>query len=103
MLKPFFYKLFSFVHKLLERPGLVFGICCVTVIMSLAVDSSLIKMWKLNKDKNLIKTKIAKIISSTEEMRKEMKKSKDPDYLAQLAVDRYDLIKNGDLVFVFTE
>jgi cell division protein FtsB len=103
MLQRVFYKIFSFLYGALERPALVFAICFVLVCSSLLLDNSLMQLWRLDNDKKSMHLEITDIHIQSQKMKKELLKAKDPEYLARIAVERFDLIKNGDLVFVFTE
>ena len=103
MLQRFFYSIFMFLGQILQRPKLVFVICFIMVFMSLVGDGSLFQLWRLNKDQQVLEHKIEKMTFKTADVEKEILKASDPEYLARLAVQKFDLVKNGDLIFIFAE
>lgn len=60
-------------------------------------------MWSLNRDQTSIQEKIEILQAKNTELKNRLKKVKDPAFLEREARDRFDLVSEGDLVFVFSE
>lgn len=72
-------------------------------MLNLVLDGSLLRLWSLHRDHDSIQEKIQVLQSKTTEMKARLAKAKDPAFLEREARDRFDLVSEGDLVFVFSE
>ena len=79
------------------------GLCLTLVILNLIVDGSLLRWWSLNRDYNLIQKNIQTLEQQNAKLKVQLHKAKDPMFLEREARDRFDLVSEGDLVFVFSE
>ncbi len=78
-------------------------ICLGLLVLNGVIDGSLFRLWTLHRDNAAIVEKIAVLKEKNEEMKLRLKKAKDPAFLEREARDRFDLVSEGDLVFVFSE
>lgn len=79
------------------------GLCLTLVILNLIVDGSLLRWWSLHRDYNLIQKSIQILEQQNAKLKVQLRKAKDPMFLEREARDRFDLVSEGDLVFVFSE
>lgn len=94
---------FQGINHLLQAPQKVIWICLGLVVLNLVIDGSLLRLWSLHRDHASIHEKIQVLKSKNEEMKARLKRAKDPSFLEREARDRFDLVSEGDLVFVFSE
>lgn len=54
-------------------------------------------------DQGQLQQEIQTLKARSTELRSKLQKAKDPSFLEREARDRFDLVSEGDLVFVFTD
>ena len=94
---------FRGLSNLLQAPQKVIVICLGLLVLNGVIDGSLYRLWNLHHDHTNIREKIEVLKSKNEEMKVRLKRAKDPAFLEREARDRFDLVSEGDLVFVFSE
>jgi cell division protein FtsB len=94
---------FRGINHLLQAPQKVIWICLVLVTLNLVLDGSLFRLWSLYHENDHIQNKIESIKEQNSDLRARLTKTKDPAFLEREARDRFDLVSEGDLVFVFSE
>lgn len=96
--KPFFIWLNDFVH----RPHRVFLLCLVIAFTSLVLEGSLLRLWRLHRNSSDIDQRISKITLQSEQLKLNLKKASDLNFIELQARERFDLASEGDLIFVFS-
>jgi cell division protein FtsB len=94
---------FRGLNDLLQRPQKVIWICLGLLILNLVLDGSLFRLWSLHRDSQEMSANILGLQAQNYELTKRLQKAKDPAFLEREARDRFDLVSEGDLVFVFSE
>lgn len=94
---------FQRLNALLQAPQKVIWICFGLIVLNLVIDGSLMRLWSLHRDHDSIREKIEILKIKNEELQARLKKAKDPAFLERQARDRFDLVSEGDLVFIFSE
>jgi cell division protein FtsB len=84
-------------------PKRVLLLCSVAVACGLVFDGTLIKIWRLQRNIETFEVKTQKYQEKIEIVREQVQRSNDPEFLERQARDRFDLVNEGDLVFVFSE
>lgn len=77
--------------------------CAVAVSSGLIFDGTLIKIWRLQRNIRTLESKTARYQKDIELVQKQILRSNDPDFLEHQARERFDLVNEGDLVFVFSD
>jgi cell division protein FtsB len=103
MVRSFLIGFYKGIHNLLLSPTKVIWLCVGLVVLNLVIDGSLLRLWSLHRDRLGTEEKITALKTKTEEMKLRLKRAKDPAFLEREARDRFDLVSEGDLVFVFSE
>ena len=94
---------FQGINGLLQAPQKVIWVCVGLIVVNLIIDGSLLRLWSLNRDHEATQEKIHILQTKNQEMKIRLAKAKDPAFLEQEARDRFDLVSEGDLVFVFSD
>ena len=94
---------FRGINQLLQAPQKVIWICLVLVTLNLVIDGSLFRLWSLYRENGKIQANLESIKQQNSDLRTRLTKTKDPAFLEREARDRFDLVSEGDLVFVFSE
>ncbi len=103
MVRRFLFGFFQKLNQLLQAPQKVLWICLGLVVANMILDGSLFRLWSLNRDHTAIQEKIQVLQSKNSDLKSRLKKAKDPAFLEREARNRFDLVSEGDLVFVFSE
>ena len=72
-------------------------------MLNLVLDGSLFRLWKLHRDFNQLTTDITSLQGQHMQLKTQLTKAKDPAFMEREARDRFDLVNEGDLVFVFSD
>lgn len=99
----FFFGFFRLLKVLLDNPLKVLWLCLALAFVNLVLDGSLLRLWSLHRDHKQIQSQITEIKSKTEIMQVKLAKASDPAFIQREAIDRFDLVGEGELVFVFSE
>ncbi len=78
-------------------------ICLGLVLLNLVLDGSLFRLWSLHRDFDALQVARTNLESQNLKLEAQLKRAKDPAFLEREARDRFDLVSEGDLVFVFSE
>jgi cell division protein FtsB len=98
-----FFTLFDSVHRFLQSPLKVLWICLALAFVNLILDGSLYRYYVLTKDLESTRHKTLALEKSNEELNAQIKKMQDPRQLERVARERFDLVRDNELVFVFSE
>ena len=92
-----------YIEKLLMSPQIILGACSIMVVFHLITDGTAVKIWKLSQKKaNLIKN-INNFRKKSSDISVEIKNHYLPSYLEEIAMERFDMAGENDLVFVFSQ
>ncbi len=103
MVRRWIFGFFNGLGTILNQPLKVFWLCAILSFLNLIADGTALKLYGLHRDFNEIETKVAELKRKSKDLEFNIKKASDPAFLEREARDRFDLVEEGDLVFVFTE
>jgi cell division protein FtsB len=103
MVRRFLIGFFQGLNTLLHTPQKVIWICLGLVVLNLGIDGSLFRLWTLHRDYKTIQENIGTLEQQNAKLKIQLARAKDPAFLEREARDRFDLVSEGDLVFVFSE
>ena len=102
-MRSFLIGFFRGLNNLLHAPQKVIVVCLALVILNLVIDGSLFRWWSLHRDYKVIQQNIQSLEIQNTKLKSQLQKAKDPIFMEREARDRFDLVSEGDLVFVFSE
>lgn len=103
MVRSFLVGFFQSLNHLLQSPQKVIWLCLGLVVLNLVFDGSLFRLWGLHRDLTNIQENIQTLEQQNAKLKTQLQRAKDPAFLEREARDRFDLVSEGDLVFVFSE
>lgn len=103
MVRRFLIGFFRGLNTLLHAPQKMFWVCIGLIVLNLIIDGSLFRLWTLHRDYKTIQKNISATEQQNAKLKIQLAKAKDPAFLEREARDRFDLVSEGDLVFVFSE
>ena len=103
MVRSFLVGFFRVLNDLLQAPQKVIWICLGFIVLNLVLDGSLFRLWSLHRDYGTIQQDIQTLQAQNTKLKMQLSRARDPAFLEREARDRFDLVSEGDLVFVFSE
>ena len=103
MIRELFAQPAKIVSQLVQQPMRVLFISSTLVFIGLIFDGSLIRLWRLHKDSQVLESRMQILQSETKSLEKKITLAKDPQFIELEARERFDLANEGDLVFVFSD
>ncbi len=89
--------------QLLNNPLKVFWICAAVCFASVILDGSFIRLWSLHREAAALEVKIDAAKGNAQQLASKIKEAQQPAFIERQARDQLDLVKEGDLVFVFAD
>lgn len=102
-MRSIFLKIGEIISETLNRPLKVLLICSVIMFVNLVLEGSLLRLWSLHREKDDLSTKKVQLEVESKDLSMKLQKASDPAFLEREARDRFDLVSEGDLVFVFSD
>lgn len=90
-------------HDLLHRPLWVLWICVGLGSASVMLDGSFIHLWSLHRNLAGLNRRIDESKRRLRQLEFQIHEAKQPQFIEHQARDQFDLVKEGDLIFVFAE
>lgn len=98
-----FARIYDWFHELMHRPPQVFWICVAVAIVGVVLDGTAFRLWSLNRDHDLLTSRIEAARERSQQLAFRIQKSQELDFIERAARDQFDLVKEGDLVFIFSD
>lgn len=89
--------------QLLNSPLKVFWICAAVCFASVIMDGSFIRLWSLHREASALEQKIEASKENAKQLAFKIQEAQKPAFIERQARDQLDLVKEGDLVFVFAD
>jgi len=93
----------SFFKNFLSKPFNVFIFVSTVTLFALVIDGSLMKLTRLKKNHVTMVSRIEKIQSKMKTLDFEIHQASKLTTIEREATDQFDYIREGDLIFVFSE
>ncbi len=103
MVRAVLFGFFSAVNDFLHRPWVVLWTCLAIAFVNLVLDGTLLRMWSLNRDFAQLEQSSKHLKTELASLDSKIRQATNPAFVEREARDRFDLVGEGDLVFVFTE
>lgn len=91
------------ISETLNRPLKVLLICSIIMFVNLVLEGSLLRLWSLHREQAELESKKSQMYLESKDLSLKLEKASDPAFLEREARDRFDLVSEGDLVFVFSD
>ena len=96
-------RFFARLNEILSRPFLVVWLCLLMAFISLVVEGSLFQLWSLHQSDREMSRRILLLEEETKVLSMKISRASDPDFLDLEASEYFDVVEEGDLIFVFSE
>ena len=93
----------NWFNELFHRPIRVFWICVGLGAIGVVLDGTAIRLWSLHREHDMIETRISSAKVRSRALEYKIHEAQSPEFIERAARDQFDLVKEGDLVFVFSD
>lgn len=66
------------------------------------LDGSALRLWSLHRNHQALTETITRTRERTEQLKRRVREARQPEFIERAARDRFDLVKDGDLLFIFS-
>ena len=94
---------YRWFHELLHKPLQVFWLCLGIAGLGLILDGTAFRLWSLKRDHRVLVERIGETKVRSKQLDFKIQKSQELDFIERAARDRFDLVKDGDLIFIFAD
>ncbi len=94
---------YRWFHELLHKPLQVLWICLALAAIGVVLDGTAFRLWSLNRDHGRLTTRIQDARERSKQLEFKIQKSQELGFIERAARDQFDLVKEGDLVFIFSD
>ena len=96
-------RILNFANEMLHRPGRVLWLCVGMTILGLFIDGSALRLWSLHREHAILLDKIEQAKTRLTRLQFKIQKAQQPEFIERAARDQFDLVREGDLIFFFSE
>ncbi len=87
----------------LNRPIQVFWLGVGVLTVNVLLDGSFLQLWSLHRDHDRLARRIEESKGRLKNLEFRIQKAQQPQFIERQARDQFDLVKEGDLIFVFSD
>jgi hypothetical protein len=103
MVRTVLFGFFAAVNDFLHRPWVVLWTCLGLAFVNLVWDGTWLNMWSLHRDFEQLNSSSVSLQQELGALNRKLRQAGDPAFVEREARDRFDLVGEGDLVFVFAD
>jgi cell division protein FtsB len=90
-------------QNLIHRPAQVFWVCAALAGAGVLLDGTAFRLWSLHRDHEFLTNRIEDARQRTKQLEFRIQKAQRPEFIEKAVRDQFDLVKEGDLVFIFSD
>ncbi len=95
--------LIAWFRELAHHPHKVLWISLAGAAIGVILDGTAIRLWSLHREHDAIEQRISEAKVRSKKMEFRIHEAQSPEFIERAARDQFDLVKEGDLVFIFSE
>ena len=93
----------GFISKIFSSTRLTLFLCAVFLFFALFIKGSFFDLFKMKQYQTKIHQEIKAVQVKSQELKTKLEKVNDPKFIEKQIKERFDFVKEGDLVFIFSE
>ncbi len=90
-------------NEVLHRPVEVFWVCFALAVAGVILDGTAFRLWSLERDHKTLTEKISSAKVRSRQLEFQIQQAEQPEFIERAARDQFDLVKEGDLIFIFSD
>jgi cell division protein FtsB len=96
-------RIYAGFHDLFHRPMRVLWICIGLALIGVVLDGTAFRLWSLKRDHRVLIERIASERARSKQLGFRIQTAQQPEFIEKAARDQFDLVKEGDLIFIFSD
>jgi cell division protein FtsB len=96
-------QLFHNIQRLVESPLQVFALGAALTLFTLTVDGSLWRFWSLNRGQEQMLERLGQLEEKSKSLEFRIHQAENLTFIERQATDQFDYVREGDLIFIFSE
>lgn len=96
-------RLYDFFNHLIHRPAQVFWICALLAGIGVVLDGTAFRLWSLHRDHRTFAQRLEEGSARSRQLDYRIQRAAQPAYIEKAVRDQFDLVKKGDLIFIFSD
>lgn len=97
------FRLGHLINHLLDNPKRVFVLGLVVTSLILLFDGSLWRFWSLQRGQEELKRRMVDLEAQAQALEFKIHQADQLTYVERQATDQFDYVREGDLIFVFSD
>ena len=93
----------AWFRELAHHPLKIFWISAALASIGVILDGTAIRLWSLHREHDAIEQRIGDAKKRSKQMEFRIHEAQQPEFIERAARDQFDLVKAGDLVFIFSD
>ncbi|MEC9282791.1 MAG: septum formation initiator family protein [Bdellovibrionota bacterium] len=89
------------IYHVFSNPKKFLSLCLGFCFFTLVFDGSIWRLYNLHKQEELLKQNIKRAKLDTEKYKGLIQKAKDPQFLRQLAREKFDWLEEDEILYIF--
>ncbi len=94
---------YRWLNHLLNHPVQVLWICLAVAGAGILLDGTAFRLWSLWRDHKVLTERIESTQARSKQLAFKIQMAQQPEFIERAARDRFDLVKEGDLIFIFSD
>lgn len=95
--------LVDWFRELAHHPHKVLWLSLAGAAIGVILDGTAIRLWSLHREHDAIEQRISDAKVRSKKMEFRIHEAQSPEFIERAARDQFDLVKEGDLVFIFSD
>ena len=97
------HRCYQWFHHLLHRPLQILSICLGLACIGVVLDGTAFRLWSLHRDHGFLTAKIQDASARSKQLEFRIRRARQPEFIEKAVRDQFDLVKEGDLIFIFSD
>ena len=93
---------YAWAREMAHHPVKIMWLSLAGAAVGVVLDGTAIRLWSLHREHDAIQGRLAAARVHTKEMDFKIHEAQQPEFIERAARDQFDLVKEGDLVFIFS-
>ena len=98
-----FLSSYSWAREIAHHPIKILWLALAGAAVGVVLDGTAIRLWSLHRDHDQIQHRILDAKTRSKDMEFRIHQAQQPEFIERAARDQFDLVKEGDLVFIFSD
>ncbi len=102
-MKQRFLSSFAWAREIAHHPVKILWLALAGAAVGVVLDGTAIHLWSLHRDHDQLQHRIIDAKTRAKDMEFRIHQAQQPEFIERAARDQFDLVKEGDLVFIFSD